>query len=79
MLVGLLSWESPACRLLDTSLAKLSKNVVVLDRESDITSGTANSRLSEGGVADAEHTELSGQAIQVQADAVEVRIGGASG
>ena len=56
---------TPAGRLLGTSLAKLRKNVVVLDRESDITSGAANSRLSEGSVADAEHTELSGQTIQV--------------
>lgn len=41
--------------------------------------GSANGRLAEGGVSDAEHAELSGQAIQVQADAVEVGIGGTPG
>jgi len=59
-------------------LAKLSKNVMVLDRESDITGGTANSRLSEGGVAHTQHAKLGGQATQVQADAVKVGIEGAS-
>ena len=42
------------------------------------TCGSGNGRLAEGGVADAEHAELGGQAIQVQADAVEIVIGGTS-
>ena len=78
MLVGLLSWKPQPAGCWVRPCAKLSKNVMVLDRESDITSGTANSHLSKGGVADAEHTELSGQAIQVQTDTVEVGIGSAS-
>ena len=41
-----------------------------------VPSGVANGWRPEGGVADAEHAELRGQAIQVQADAVEIGIRG---
>ena len=43
-----------------------------------VARGRADGWFAEGGVAHAEHAELSGQAIQVQADAVKVGIGGAS-
>src|SRR5690242_5383203 len=47
--------------------------------DSPMSSGTANGWLAEGGVTHAKDSKLGRQAIQVQADAVEVDIGGASG
>ena len=55
----------------------LRYGVVVVDCPLGITRGTANGWRSECGVADAEHAELGGQPIQIQADPVEVRVGGA--
>jgi hypothetical protein len=47
---------------------------MVVDGPLGIASGAANGWLAESGVADAEYAELSGQAIKVQANAVEVGI-----
>jgi len=52
--------------------------VVILYGEFHEAGGRPDSRLAKGGVADAQHAELSWQAIQVQANAVEVGIGGAA-
>ena len=49
------------------------------DGEFHEAGGRPDRRLAKGGVADAQHAELSWQAIQVQANAVEVGIGGAAG
>ena len=58
---------------------KLRDGVVIFYRPADITGGTANGWLAKGRIPHTQHAELGGQAIQVQADAVEVGIGGASG
>ena len=57
----------------------LSDGMVVLNGPSGVASGTAYGWLAKGGVAHTEHAKLGRQAIQIQADAVEVGIGGATG
>lgn len=52
---------------------------MVVDSPPGVASGTANGGCPKGGVAHTEHQKLGGQAIQVEADAVEVGVGGASG
>ena len=59
--------------------AVLRDRMVVLNGKSNVPCGRANGRLAKGRVAHAKHTKLGREAIQVQADAVEVRIGGAPG
>src|SRR5579864_5892271 len=49
---------------------------VVVDCPLGITRGAANAWRSEGGVAHTQHAKFGGEAAQVQADAVEVGIGG---
>jgi hypothetical protein len=49
----------------------LSDSVVVLHGPLGVASGTAYGWLKKGGVTDTQHTKLSWQAIQIQADAVE--------
>jgi len=57
----------------------LRNRLVVLDGPLGVPSSAANGWLAEGGVVHTRHSELGRQAIQVQADAVEVGIGGAAG
>ena len=57
----------------------LSDGMVVLDGPFGVASGTANGWCPERGVTDTQHAKLSWQSIQIQADAVEVGIGGAAG
>ena len=57
----------------------LSDGVMVLHGPLGVARGTAYGWLPKGRVAHAQHPKLSGQAIQIQADAVEVGIGGATG
>ena len=52
---------------------------MVLDGPLHEARGRADGRLAEGGVAHTQHAKFGGQAIQVQADAVEVGIGGTPG
>ena len=56
----------------------LSDGMVVLDSPLGVAGGTPNGRFAERGVTHTEHPKLGGQAIQVQANAVKVGIGGAS-
>ena len=44
-----------------------------------VASCITNRRLAERGVAHTQHSELRWQAVQVQADAVKVGVGGAAG
>jgi hypothetical protein len=50
---------------------------MVVDSPFGIANGTANGRLTKGGVANAQDPRLCRRAAQIQADAVEVGIGGA--
>ena len=56
----------------------LGNRVMVLHGPLGVASGTANGWLTKAGVTDTEYPKLGGQAIQIQADAVEVGIGGAA-
>jgi hypothetical protein len=53
--------------------------VVIFDGPLGVTSGATNGWCPQGGVAHTEHAELGGQSVQIEANAVEVGIGGASG
>jgi len=53
--------------------------VVVLDGPFGVSGGTANGWCPKRGVAHTEHPKLGRQTIKIQADAVEVGTGGASG
>jgi len=57
----------------------LSDGMVVLNGPFRVASGTAYGWLAKGGVAHTQHARLSWQPIQIQADAVKVSIGSASG
>ena len=49
---------------------------MVLNGPLGVAGGRPNGWLAKGGVADAEYAELSGQAIQIQADSIKIGVGG---
>ena len=57
----------------------LSDGIVVLSGPLGVARGTPNRGLAECRVTDTQHSKLGRQAIQVQADAVEIGIGSAAG
>jgi len=52
---------------------------VVLDGPLGVTGGVLDALVPEGGIAHAQDAKLGGHAIEIEADAVEIRVGGAMG
>jgi len=57
----------------------LCQDVVVLNGPLGVTAGVFDLRIAQAGIAHTQNAKLGAHAIEVQADTIEIRVGGAMG